>query len=135
MNKTIKFENWEPEVYRVPIKNYSQVVEDAILYEKFGVYISYGSGLHAYHGNDTIDRDLCEKLNIRVVDLYYNGGTIIGSEKDLSIIIVFPTGMDLTHELIINKIVDIIKQYIPETTVSGNDILIEGKKVSGSMMR
>ena len=135
MNKIIKFEDWKPEVYRVPITEYAQVVEDAILYEKFGIYISYGEGIHAYHGNDEIDRDLCKELGVQVVDLNYAGGTIIGSAKDLSIIIVFPTGMNLTHEIVINKIVEIMSKYIPNVSIDRNDILIDGEKVSGSMMR
>ena len=135
MNNVIKFENWKPEVYRIPIANYAKVVEDAILYEKFGIYISYGEGIHAYHGSATIDRDLCKELGVRVVDLNYHGGTILGSAADLSIIIIFPTGMDLTHEVIINKIAEIIGEYVPGITVDGNDILVNGDKISGSMMR
>lgn len=135
MNKIIKFEDWKPEVYRIPISEYAQVVENAILYEKFGIYISYGEGIHAYHGNDEIDRDLCKELGVQVVDLNYAGGTIIGSADDLSIIIVFPTGMNLTHEIIINKIVEIMSKYIFNVSVDRNDILVDGEKVSGSMMR
>lgn len=129
------FNKWVPEVHKVPIKEYSEVVNKAIHYEKFGIYISYGEGVHAYHGNQPLDYDLCKKLGVEVVELNYNGGTIIGSEKDLSIIMVFPVMMDLQHEFIINNIVDIISKYVPNVTVDRNDILVDGKKVSGSMMR
>jgi hypothetical protein len=135
MNDIIKFEDWKPEVYRIPIEQYADVVENAMLTGKYGIYISYGEGIHAYHGNQPIDYDLCKELDVRVVELNYAGGTIIGSADDLSIIIVFPETVGLTHEIVIEKFVEIISKYVPNTSYNGNDILVSGEKVSGSMMR
>lgn len=135
MNDVIKFEDWKPEVYRVPIEKYAEVTEDAILTNKYGIYISYGEGIHVYHGNQPIDYDLCEELDVRVVELKYAGGNIVGSADDLSIIIVFPESMGMSHPVIIEKFVDIIGKYVPNTTIDGNDILVNGEKVSGSMTR
>lgn len=129
------FNKWTPEIYRVPIEDYTEVVEKAVLTGQYGIYISYGEGIHAYHGSQPIDHELCESLGVRIVDLYYNGGTIIGSTEDLSIIMVFPESMRMTHEVIIGKIVEIISKYVPNTSIDGNDILVNGKKVSGSMTR
>lgn len=129
------FSQWQPEIYRVPIENYASVTEDAITNGKYGVYISYGEGYHAYHGDGEIDRELCEELGVRIVDLHYAGGTIIGSEDDLSIIIVFPKFMSMCHPVIISKITEIIGKYIPNTTHIGNDILVNGEKICGSMTR
>ena len=129
------FNEWTPEVYRVPIEDYARVTENAILTGQHGIYISYGEGLHAYHGSQPIDRELCESLGVRVVDLNYSGGTIIGSSDDLSIIMVFPEALGMKHEVIIGKIVEIISKYVPNTTIDGNDILVNGDKVSGSMTR
>lgn len=130
LNKTYK-----DLVYRIPIEEYADVTEKAMLTNQFGIYISYGEGIHAYHGNQPLNYDLCEELGVRVVDLKYNGGTILGSEKDLSIIMVFPQDSEMNHELIINKIAEIIGNYIPNVTVDGNDILVNGDKISGSMVR
>ena len=129
------FNAWIPTIYRIPIEEYAKVVEDAVLTAQHGIYISYGEGLHAYHGSQPLDRELCESLGVRVVDLNYNGGTIIGSADDLSIIMVFPESIGMTHEVIIGKIVEIISKYVPNTTIDGNDILVDGNKVSGSMSR
>lgn len=130
-----KFNEWIPEIYRIPINDYAKVTENAILTGKYGIYISYGEGVHAYHGNQPIDYELCESLGVRVVELGYNGGTILGSEADLSIIIVAPVEMALNHELIISKYLEVISKYVPNTTVTGNDILVNGNKVCGSMER
>lgn len=135
MNNYIKFNEWLPEIYHVPIKDYARVTEDAILTGKYGIYISYGEGIHAYHGDQPLDYDLCKELDVCVVDLKYSGGTIIGSAKDLSIIMVFPETMGMKHEDIIGKITEIISKYIPNVTINGNDILVDGDKVSGSMTR
>ena len=126
---------WVPEVYRVDISEYAAVTEDAIVNGKYGIYISQGDGIHAYHGNQPIDYELCEKLGVRVVELGYIGGTILGSAADLSIIFVAPVDLGYTHEMIISKYLEAISKYVPGTTVDGNDILVDGNKVCGSMTR
>jgi lipoate-protein ligase A len=135
MKKIINIKNHRIEIFYIPIEEYAQKVEEAVLTNQFGIYISTGEGIHAYHGNQPIDRDLCEELGVRVVDLNYNGGTILGSAEDLSIIMVFPKTLGMTHELIINKIAEIINKYVPLVLVDGNDILIGGNKICGSMNR
>ena len=126
---------WIPEIYRVDISEYAAVTEDAIVNGNYGIYISYGEGIHAYHGNQPIDYDLCESLGVRVVELGYEGGTIIGSEADLSIILVAPVDIGYNHEMIIGKYLEVISKYVPGTTIDGNDILVDGNKVCGSMNR
>lgn len=129
------FEQWIPEVFYVDIGEYAAVTEDAIINGKYGIYISNGEGIHAYHGSEPLDYELCESLGVRVVDLNYNGGTIIGSANDLSIIIVFPASIGMNHPAVINKFCEIIGKYIPNVSRHGNDILVDGMKVSGSMTR
>jgi lipoate-protein ligase A len=135
MNNITNFNEWIPEIYRVPIDEYDRVVENAVLTGQYGVYIPSGEKIHAYHGSYPIDRELCKELNVCVVDLGYNGGTLLGSHKDFTIIIVAPVDMGLNHELIINKYYEIISKYVPNTTIDRNDILIDGNKVCGSMER
>ena len=98
------FDEWMPNIYYVDISEYSAVTEDAIANNKYGVYISTGEGIHAYHGKSPIDYRLCKHLGVRVVELNYDGGIIIGSANDLSIIIVFPASLNMTHSIMINKI-------------------------------
>lgn len=129
------FAKWIPEVYYVDIADYAAVTEDAIANGKYGIYISNGEGIHAYHGNDPIDYRLCESLGVRVVELNYAGGTIIGSADDLSIIIVFPASIGMNHPTVINKFCEVIGKYVPGVSRHGNDILVDGQKVSGSMTR
>lgn len=129
------FAQWIPEVYYIDIGEFAAVTEDAIQNGKYGIYIPTEEGIHAYHGNDKIDYKLCESLGVRVVELNYGGGTIIGSASDLSIMVVFPRNMGMNHPSLIHKFRDIIGKYVPNVTRHGNDILVNGEKVSGSMTR
>lgn len=129
------FNNWKPEVYYVDITEYAKVTEEAIQSGKDGIYISNGDGIHAYHGDLPIDYDLCEELGVRVVELNYGGGTIIGSSNDFSIIIVFPVIMSMCRNFVISKFEEIISKYIPNVSIDNNDILVNGEKVAGSMTR
>ena len=130
-----KFNEWIPEVFYIDIEKYAETVENAILTGQYGIYIPCGNGLYAHHGSLPIDYELCKELNVHVNELGYNGGTIIGSAADLTIIIVAPVSIGLNHEIIINKYYEIISKYIPNTTIDRNDILINGEKVCGSMER
>ena len=133
--RELLFSRWIPQVYYIDIKDYATVTEDAIVNGKYGIYISTGDGIHAYHGSEPIDMELCESLGVRIVDLNYVGGTIIGSAKDLSIIMVCPAYIGMNHPTIINKYCEIIGKYVPNVSRNGNDILVNGDKVCGSMTR
>ena len=130
-----KFSQWIPEVYRIDVSEFSAAVEDAILHERYGIYIPVADGLYAYHGTDVIDYELCSELGVRVIELNYTGGTIIGSSEDLSIEIVMPVSIGFESRSINNKICEIISEYIDNASLSGNDLLINGEKVMGSMTR
>lgn len=129
------FAKWIPEVYYIDIGEFAQVTEDAIKNGRYGIYIPTEDGVHAYHGTDDIDYALCESLGVRVVELNYAGGTIIGSADDLSILVVFPKEIGMNHPTVINKFCETIGKYVPGVSRHGNDILVDGQKVSGSMTR
>ncbi len=129
------FSLWKPEVYHIHISEYAKTVEAALEEGKDGIYISYGEGIHAYHGNKEIDYELCENLRVRVVELNYSGGTIIGSGNDFSIIIIFPVMMSMCHNFIIENFEKILSKYLDNITINNNDILMNGDKIAGSMTR
>jgi lipoate-protein ligase A len=135
MNDIIKFEDWKPEVYRVPIEKFSKAIEDAILYEKYGIYIPYGDTIWVHHGDGDIDYDVCKELNVYVIELGYHGGNTLCSNKDFPILIISPSVIGLTHEFIAGKICEILSKYISNVTIDNNDILVDGKKISGAMQK
>lgn len=129
------FNQWVPEVYPAPVCTLTADLETAIREKRYGIYISVHDGLYAFHGSDEIDYALCEELGICVAELYHRGGTIIGSNQDLGIWICAPEEIGLTGLRIIRKFLEIISHWVPGAEISGNDILIDGEKVMGSMER
>lgn len=129
------FSQWIPEVFYVDVKTLTTELEKAVHEEKYGIYISTANGLYAFHGSDEIDYALCEELGVCVAELYHIGGTIIGSNKDLGIEIVAPANLGLDTNFILQNILRILSKYIDGAIVSGNDILVNGKKIMGSMRR
>lgn len=129
------FNEWIPEVYPIDVRTITTELENAVRNAKYGVYISTTDGLYAFHGSDEIDYALCDELGIQVAELYHNGGTIIGSPADLGIEIVAPRYIGLESAFILNKFYEIISQYVENVSIDGNDILVDGKKVMGSMQR
>ena len=129
------FERWRPEVYPVRVETLTAELESAARNGKHGIYISVADGLYAFHGTNDIDYALCEELGVCVAELYHNGGTIIGSEKDLGIWICAPAELMLNSGEIIAKFHEIISKHVPGATIDGNDVLVNGEKVMGSMSR
>ena len=120
-------------LYKIPVNQLSEKLKDAVSYGNFGIYMPESTpSIHAWHGNEEIDYELCKELGVEVVDIGYKGGTIISSEKDLSMMIVFPKSSRLNDEVLINKFVEIISKYINNVTIDGNDILVNGEKVCGT---
>lgn len=129
------FNQWIPEVIYIDVATLTTELEKAVREEKYGIYISVSDGLYAFHGSDVIDYDLCKELGVCVAELYHKGGTIIGSNADLGIEIVAPLSLNLDGDYIMNKFYEIISKRVDNATINGNDILVDGKKVMGSMRR
>lgn len=134
--KEYLFKNWTPEIYYINEDFLDIQMELSIINKQYGIYIiSPQSKYYAFHGNDEIDFEECENLGVRVIEMHYRGGTIIGSANDFGIMFVVPNEILLDGGTITSKMLQIMQKYIPNAIVVGNDILIDGKKVAGSMQR
>jgi hypothetical protein len=129
------FNEWRPEIYPIDVRAITTDLEDAVRNEKYGVYISTAEGLYAFHGSDDIDYELCDELGIAVAEVYHMGGTIIGGVDDFGIEIVAPLELGLQPSQLLSKFYDIISRYETDVELVGNDILVNGEKVLGSMHR
>ena len=134
--KAYLFEKWIPEVFYVDEEWLNTKMESAIASEEYGVYIiAPKSKVYAFHGNDDIDIEECRSLGVKVIEMRYAGGTIIGSSEDFGIMVVAPVDILLTEDMILSNVLRIIRQYAPEAEINGNDILVDGEKIMGSMRR
>lgn len=128
-------EHWNPEVFRWDMLEYPDRLEQYVQDRKYGVYISETKGTIAIHGSDYIDYNLCKEMNVFVIEIPFLGGTGISSEKDLVIQILVPEHLGWETPNFLNKFYEIISKYENNVTISNNDILINNKKVLGSMQR
>lgn len=129
------FSEWKPDLYRINEDFLADEMENAIIECKYGVYVLVPEKLYAFHGNDNIDYQLCEELDVRVIELNYNGGTIIGSSDDLGIMIVAPQDLNISGGYILENILRIINGHINNAKIVGNDIIMDSRKIVGSMYR
>lgn len=129
------FQNWKPEVIRPEIKEIGILCQNAVKNEECKIIIPEENGIRVWEGNEKVDHDLCEKLGIQIENVGAGGGTIIGSEKDFSMMLIMPNEIRLTIEDILNKFVQIISRYNINATWSGNDVIIDDKKVCGTTYR
>lgn len=84
-------------------------------------------------GMETLNKKYCEENNITIFPLYTNGGTIVGSTGDFSLGICIPNNIDIDPLYLLNKVKNILQKYTDyEVTVEGNDICLDGKKISGT---
>ena len=125
------FSQWKPEVFYYDINNFVEL-EQAIQNSQYGIYICCSDGPYVFHGNDTIDYDLCNELGVTVAEMHYLGGTIIGDNSDFGIEIVAPAEINLNCNFIMNKFYEIISKYVNNAEIVGNDILVDSKKSNGN---
>ena len=127
---------WTPKVYYGDEDFIDTQLEQNIKNGADGIYIfTPKCEYYAFHGNDEIDYDECAELGVRPLEVYYRGGTIIGSKDDLGILLVIPKDISLTSDDIMKKVIEIVHTDCPEAIRSGNDILVDGDKVMGCMER
>lgn len=78
--------------------------------------------------------DFCEANNIPIYPLYTKGGAIVSTEGDFSIGLCFPEDVGVDVFFILEKLKGIFGKYMQTVTVNGNDLLLNGNKICGSIM-
>lgn len=134
--KSNLFAEWKPSVHYIDEDYLDSQMEQDIIDCNDGIYIIVPkSKRYAFHGSDEINREECESIGIRVIEMGYRGGTIVGSADDLGILLVIPFRLMITPQWVMENVLTIVREYIPEAEIIGNDIVVDGQKVMGSMVR
>lgn len=123
------------EVHETNMDDIESRVENAIMSKTPSIWIPTADKVFVWHGNDVLDRDLCAELGVQVYDMNYIGGTIVSGADDLSFALIIPEDIDISTSYMLLKIKSIMDKYFTDVAIDGNDILINGKKVLGSMQR
>lgn len=78
--------------------------------------------------------EFCEANKIPIYPLHTKGGAIVSTEGDFSIGICFPEYVGADVFFILSKLKGIFGKYMQGVTVNGNDLLLNGEKICGSIM-
>lgn len=77
------------------------------------------------------NKDFCIENGITVLDIPSGGGTIVSNINDTVIGISVPDVLQIDSAFILDGIASIIRKYIDNVEIIGNDILVNGGKVCG----
>lgn len=108
-------------------------IADAIKLGKPTTFFPYASRKFIWHGNEEIDLELCNSLDIDILTLDYFGGNIVSGPEDFSMGFLVPKTIDVTFEYVLNRFASFYKKYFDDVVIDNNDILINGNKVQGSI--
>ena len=98
-----------------------------------GILFVDTDSLFIFNGNSEYNEEYCNKNSIPVYPIYTNGGTIVSQAGDFSLGVCCPNNIKIDATFILNCIKDILQKYTNKViTIEGNDLLVDGKKVSGS---
>lgn len=123
------------EVHETNMDDIESRVENAIMSKTPSIWIPTADEVFVWHGNEPIDEELCADLGVHIYNMNYIGGTIVSGPEDLSFAVIIPETIDIGTSYMLEKIKDIMSKYIDDVVIDGNDILIGGMKVLGSMNR
>ena len=79
---------------------------------------------------DAVDRVLCTELGYDVLETMHTGGVVVVSEGDLSVVHFGQIGNTVIHNFAM-YLVEQYKERGLNATFDGNDVLIDGYKISG----
>lgn len=123
------------EVHETTMDDIENRVETAVIGKTPSIWIPTADSVFVWHGNEPIDAELCTELGVHIYNMNYIGGTIVSGPEDLSFAIIIPESIDIGTSYILEKIKMIMSEYLDDVVIDGNDILVNGMKVLGSMNR
>lgn len=123
------------EVYKYTgnMLNIPKEINNAIASKTPTIFLPYAKRRFIWHGNEEIDMDLCSELNIDILTLNYFGGNIVSGPGDFSMGLLVPKTIDVTFEYFLNRYANFYKKFFSDVTIDNNDILINNKKIQGSI--
>lgn len=79
------------------------------------------------------DREYCIENGIAIYPLYTRGGTIVSTPGDFSLVICMPDSVCSDVKYILDSLKAIFDKFMLSVEVKGNDILLDGGKICGSV--
>lgn len=108
-----------------------ETITDFISKQKFGVaYCVHDSKSVLFTEGNSIDEALCTEMGYRLMATKHTGGLVVVGEGDVSVIHFGEIGNDWMHRFA-NYLIERYKDRGLNATFDGNDVLIDGYKISG----
>lgn len=91
---------------------------------------------YAFVTNNFDKEEILKNYNYQICKLGYDfsSGPIISESGDLRLDLIYPIQIELKADYFLSKLANYFKKYYDDVKVDNNDILIDGKKVCGSVM-
>lgn len=115
--------------YTGSIRGIPEAISNNVVNKQPSVFLPTITEPFLWHGSDVLDYNLCKEKGYVVLEMGYDGGTIVSGADDFSFGILVPESIGLDANYFLKK----LQLAIPESIVDGNDLLINEKKVFGSM--
>lgn len=118
---------------KATLDDVGEIVQEALSCgEDRAVYCVADEHCAVVGSNDGANFDAIDRFSVRLVQIKHEGGTIVLSPGDVDVGI-FTQGYkgDEYRAEIVNKLVALIHKHGGQAEVSGNDVMVDGKKVCG----
>jgi hypothetical protein len=113
------------------VSNALAMAKKAVINQTSCLYFAYPPKISVWHGvndPDGIDMEYCENNDIQIFEVERSGGSVVATTDDLAAVAVLPR-TDLADAWL--KLIQLgYSQVVDNCTIDGNDILIDGYKVS-----
>ena len=118
-------------IIKVKSKDAVTTIQDFIYNEKYGcAYCVHDEKSVFTTQTNIIDKELCTKLGYNVLETMHTGGVVVVSEGDISVVHFGNIGNDFMLRFALH-LVEYYKTKGLNAYFDGNDILIDGYKISG----
>lgn len=123
-------------LFSTQMENLIPTLGNLIQTDQYGLLSIYTDKTCVCHGDNAakpLNIEYCEENNIPIYPYNSFGGNIVATKEDYGLVIILPSFIDVSQQLILNKFIEILKKYFNnEFIVKDNDILMDNKKIIGS---
>ena len=120
------------EIVKAQSKDAVATIQDFIMNQKHGIaYFVHDESSIFIHDPSLVNVEACAEYGYTILDTQHNGGAVVSSIGDVSVIHFG----EIENDWLLRFVKYLIKRYREKglnATFKGNDVLIDGYKISGS---
>ena len=82
-----------------------------------------------------VDTDYCLRHGIEIVRRLSGGGTVYHDFGTVNFTHIVPAGHHIDMKQLCFPLAEVLRQWVPRLEISGNDLVIDGRKIGGTAQR